>query len=86
MVMIGMKYKKIEKEWYIVFIGGMIMIDVILNNLIRKKEKGESWEGGFNEEEDNRSKKYSKEFRKCDWDKRSLDKCGGGEGKLNDGW
>lgn len=40
--MIGMKYKKIEKEWYIVFIGGMIMIDVILNNLIRKKEKGES--------------------------------------------
>ncbi|MER2509350.1 MAG: ABC transporter permease [Amaricoccus sp.] len=41
MVMIGLTYTKIDGDWYQVFLGGMLLIAVLFNNVIRKRVTGE---------------------------------------------
>ncbi len=41
MVLIGLTYTTIDQDWYLVFLGGMLLIAVIFNNVIRKRVTGE---------------------------------------------
>lgn len=42
MVLIGLSYTPIDQDWYLVFLGGMLLISVLFNNAIRKQVTGES--------------------------------------------
>lgn len=41
MVLIGLTYTTIDQDWYQVFLGSMLLIAVIFNNLIRRRVTGE---------------------------------------------
>lgn len=41
MVLIGLTYTTIDQDWYLVFLGGMLLVAVIFNNVIRKRVTGE---------------------------------------------
>lgn len=41
MVMIGLSYTQIDQDWYQVFLGSMLLIAVVFNNVIRKRVTGE---------------------------------------------
>lgn len=41
MVMIGLTYTRIDQDWYLVFLGGMLLVAVLFNNIIRKRVTGE---------------------------------------------
>ncbi len=41
MVLIGLTYTQIDQDWYLVFLGGMLLIAVLFNNMIRKRVTGE---------------------------------------------
>ena len=41
LVLIGLTYTNIDQDWYLVFLGGMLLIAVIFNNVIRKRVTGE---------------------------------------------
>jgi len=41
MVVIGLTYTKIDQDWFQVFLGGMLLLAVVFNNLIRKRVTGE---------------------------------------------
>ncbi len=41
MVLIGLSYTAIDQDWYLVFLGGMLLIAVLFNNIIRKRVTGE---------------------------------------------
>lgn len=41
MVLIGLTYTSIDQDWYLVFLGGMLLVAVIFNNVIRKRVTGE---------------------------------------------
>ena len=41
MVLIGLTYTSIDQDWYLVFLGGMLLTAVIFNNVIRKRVTGE---------------------------------------------
>ena len=41
MVMIGLTYTTIDQDWYQVFLGTMLLIAVVFNNLIRRRVTGE---------------------------------------------
>ena len=40
-VMIGLTYTSIDQDWYLVFLGGMLLVAVLFNNIIRKRVTGE---------------------------------------------
>lgn len=40
-VMIGLTYTRIDQDWYLVFLGGMLLVAVLFNNIIRKRVTGE---------------------------------------------
>ncbi len=40
-VMIGLTYTRIDQDWYQVFLGGMLLVAVLFNNVIRKRVTGE---------------------------------------------
>ncbi|THV19736.1 ABC transporter permease [Peteryoungia ipomoeae] len=41
MVTIGLTYTKFDQDWFQVFLGGMLLLAVIFNNVIRKRVTGE---------------------------------------------
>ncbi|MCA1297497.1 ABC transporter permease [Stappia indica] len=41
MVLIGLTYTSIDQDWYLVFLGGMLLLAVLFNNFIRKRATGE---------------------------------------------
>jgi simple sugar transport system permease protein len=41
MVLIGLTYTSIDQDWYLVFLGGMLLLAVVFNNIIRKRVTGE---------------------------------------------
>lgn len=41
MVVIGLTYTDIDQDWFQVFLGGMLLLAVIFNNIIRKRVTGE---------------------------------------------
>ena len=41
MVLIGLSYTAIDQDWYLVFLGGMLLMAVLFNNVIRKRVTGE---------------------------------------------
>ena len=41
MVVIGLSYTGFDQDWFLVFLGGMLLIAVIFNNAIRKRVTGE---------------------------------------------
>lgn len=41
MVVIGLTYTGIDQDWFLVFLGGMLLLAVIFNNEIRKRVTGE---------------------------------------------
>lgn len=41
MVLIGLAYTNIDQDWYLVFLGGMLLIAVLFNNFVRKRVTGE---------------------------------------------
>jgi len=41
MVLIGLTYTAIDQDWYLVFLGGMLLMAVFFNNIIRKRVTGE---------------------------------------------
>ncbi|MGR3616190.1 MAG: ABC transporter permease [Paracoccaceae bacterium] len=41
MVLIGLTYTQIDQDWYLVFLGGMLLVAVLFNNFIRKRVTGE---------------------------------------------
>jgi simple sugar transport system permease protein len=41
MVLIGLSYTSIDQDWYLVFLGGMLLIAVLFNNVVRKRVTGE---------------------------------------------
>lgn len=41
MVVIGLTYTKIDQDWFQVFLGGMLLLAVVFNNVIRKRVTGE---------------------------------------------
>lgn len=41
MVLIGLTYTQIDQDWYQVFLGGMLLVAVLFNNIIRKRVTGE---------------------------------------------
>ncbi|MFK7867841.1 MAG: ABC transporter permease [Roseobacter sp.] len=41
MVLIGLTYTDIDQDWYLVFLGGMLLVAVLFNNMIRKRVTGE---------------------------------------------
>ena len=41
MVLIGLGYTSIDQDWYLVFLGGMLLMAVLFNNIIRKRVTGE---------------------------------------------
>jgi len=40
-VLIGLSYTQIDQDWYLVFLGGMLLVAVVFNNMIRKRVTGE---------------------------------------------
>ena len=38
---IGLTYTQIDQDWYLVFLGGMLLIAVFFNNIVRKRATGE---------------------------------------------
>ena len=40
MVLIGLSYTQIDQDWYLVFLGGMLLVAVLFNNMIRKRATG----------------------------------------------
>jgi len=41
MVLIGLSYTPIDQDWYLVFLGAMLLVAVLFNNMIRKRATGE---------------------------------------------
>ena len=41
MVLIGLSYTSIDQDWYLVFLGGMLLVAVLFNNMIRRRVTGE---------------------------------------------
>ena len=41
MVLIGLAYTTIDQDWYLVFLGGMLLVAVLFNNYIRRRVTGE---------------------------------------------
>jgi simple sugar transport system permease protein len=41
MVLIGLTYTTIDQDWYLVFLGAMLLMAVFFNNIIRKRVTGE---------------------------------------------
>jgi simple sugar transport system permease protein len=41
LVLIGLTYTGIDQDWYLVFLGGMLLVAVMFNNVIRKRVTGE---------------------------------------------
>ncbi len=41
MVLIGLSYTDIDQDWYLVFLGGMLLTAVLFNNFIRRRVTGE---------------------------------------------
>ena len=41
MVVIGLTYTRIDQDWYQVFLGAMLLLAVLFNNLVRKQVAGE---------------------------------------------
>ncbi len=41
MVSIGLSYTPIDQDWYLVFLGGMLLMAVLFNNYVRKRATGE---------------------------------------------
>ena len=41
MVLIGLSYTAIDQDWYLVFLGGMLLVAVLFNNMIRRRVTGE---------------------------------------------
>ena len=41
MVVIGLTYTNIDQDWFQVFLGTMLLLAVIFNNIIRKRVTGE---------------------------------------------
>lgn len=41
MVVIGLTYTQIDQDWFQVFLGGMLLLAVVFNNVIRKRVTGE---------------------------------------------
>ena len=41
MVQIGLTYTTIDQDWYLVFLGGMLLLAVLFNSFIRKRVTGE---------------------------------------------
>ncbi len=41
MVLIGLTYTRIDQDWYLVFLGGMLLMAVFFNNMVRKRATGE---------------------------------------------
>jgi simple sugar transport system permease protein len=41
MVVIGLTYTRIDQDWFQVFMGGMLLLAVLFNNIIRKRVTGE---------------------------------------------
>jgi simple sugar transport system permease protein len=41
MVLIGLTYTAIDQDWYLVFLGGVLLAAVLFNNIIRKRVTGE---------------------------------------------
>lgn len=41
MVVIGLTYTNFDQDWFLVFLGGMLLLAVIFNNAIRKRVTGE---------------------------------------------
>ena len=41
MMAIGLTYTRFDSDWFLVFLGGMLLLAVLFNNFIRKKVTGE---------------------------------------------
>lgn len=41
MVLIGLTYTNVDQDWYLVFLGGMLLVAVLFNNMIRRRVTGE---------------------------------------------
>jgi simple sugar transport system permease protein len=41
LVLIGLSYTSIDQDWYLVFLGGMLLVAVLFNNIVRKRVTGE---------------------------------------------
>jgi len=41
MVAIGLTYTKIDQDWYLIFLGVMLLLAVLFNNFVRKRVTGE---------------------------------------------
>lgn len=41
MVLIGLSYTPIDQDWYLVFLGSMLLVAVLFNNMIRRRVTGE---------------------------------------------
>ncbi len=41
MVLIGLSYTTFDQDWFLVFLGGMLLVAVLFNNMIRKRVTGE---------------------------------------------
>lgn len=41
MVLIGLSYTSFDQDWFLVFLGGMLLVAVLFNNMIRKRVTGE---------------------------------------------
>lgn len=41
MVLIGLTYTTVDQDWYLVFLGAMLLVAVLFNNFIRKRATGE---------------------------------------------
>lgn len=42
MVLIGLTYTGIDQDWYLVFLGGMLLIAVVFNSVVRRRATGEN--------------------------------------------
>lgn len=41
MVIIGLSYTRIDQDWYLVFLGAMLLVAVVFNSLVRRRVTGE---------------------------------------------
>lgn len=41
MVLIGLTYTGIDQDWYLVFLGGMLLVAVVFNSVVRRRVTGE---------------------------------------------
>jgi len=41
MVIIGLTYTNIDQDWYLVFLGGMLLLAVVFNSIVRRRVTGE---------------------------------------------